>query len=305
MPWQNSKDFTPVAVGGLFLGQPLVLAVRPLRVFFPFARDRDDPAGVELAPQKGARQGPHQLVDVHPVRIGAARRSTETRADWISSTANATKTEANPFFATGAICSISMIDPMFGFGRNDYGRRSARLLIGSLSRRALGPGALAMKDARFGTVARRWIAAGGRRRRRPRWRRARLRRGEEARARSSRRFRARQIQASFPANRARGLRDRAGRCGEIGGPRTHAPPPHRARSACDPSLSSPAQGRIPRRTWHNPLRSPQGRRRAARARALQAPATISRRARLRAGTHRGFLTRAECRPANRVQRAPR
>ena len=75
----EQQRLQPVAVGGLFLDQPLVLAMRALAVFFGFARNRDHPAGVELAPHE-TRQGPHQLVDVHPVRLGAARPAVDRDA---------------------------------------------------------------------------------------------------------------------------------------------------------------------------------------------------------------------------------
>jgi hypothetical protein len=89
----EQQRLQPVAMGGLLLDQPLILAVRALGVLFRFARNRDHPAGVELAPQQArqsARQlprrprrptwrGPRPAVDRHARRIDlvdvVARRS--------------------------------------------------------------------------------------------------------------------------------------------------------------------------------------------------------------------------------------
>ena len=75
----EQQRLDPVAVGRLLLDEPLVLAVRPLRVLFGFAGNLDHPAGVELAPNE-ARQGPHELVDVDAVRLDAARPPVDRHA---------------------------------------------------------------------------------------------------------------------------------------------------------------------------------------------------------------------------------
>jgi len=75
----EQQRLDPVAVGSLLLDEPLVFAVRSLRVFFGFAGNLDHPAGVELAPHQ-ARQRPHELVDVHAIRLDAARPPVDRHA---------------------------------------------------------------------------------------------------------------------------------------------------------------------------------------------------------------------------------
>ena len=78
-PWANSSAFIRLRWAVCSLTSRSYSRCGALGVFFGFARNRDHPAGVELAPHE-TRQGPHQLVDVHPVRLGAARPAVDRDA---------------------------------------------------------------------------------------------------------------------------------------------------------------------------------------------------------------------------------
>ena len=78
-PLREQQPLHPVAVRRSLLDEPLVFAMRALGVLFLRRGDHHHPAGVALAPHK-ARKRPHQLVDVHPVRLDPPRPTIHRHA---------------------------------------------------------------------------------------------------------------------------------------------------------------------------------------------------------------------------------